>query len=120
MKKIKFYKHMCNYDESRGGYYAGQGRYRFGYHFEQSNGYLFECPHGVSVALEKVSGGWNATEITSGNSVSSFCNTRTEAIEKACIVSPAVRKALDSKNEYITANINALKAYAEQQQKTIL
>lgn len=118
MKKITFYKHCREYDKTKGGYYAGKGRYRFGYHFEQAQGYLFECPHGINVALEKVGGCWNITEITSGNSVAQG-NTRAEAIEKACIAAPAVRKLLDGKDEYITANIKALKKYAEQKLTTL-
>lgn len=119
MKKITFYKHCHEYDAQKGGYYAGQGRFRFGYHFEQAQGYLFECPHGVKVALEKVGGCWNVTEITSGNAIAQG-NTRAQAIEKACIAAPAVRKLLDDKDEYITANIKALKEYFEQTTLTAL
>lgn len=120
MKKITYYKNMCEYDGQKGGYYAGQGRYRFGYHFDTAQGYLFECPHGVRVALERVGRCWNVTELTSGNAVAMQCATRTEAIERACIATPAVVKAIEKADEYLTATIQALKVYAEQQKQTAL
>lgn len=116
MQLITFYKLIGEYDAEKGGFYAGQGRYRFGYHFEQGQGYLFEAPYGVKVAIEKIGNRcWRATEITSGSLITGDCDSRTEAIEKSCIASPAVRKVLNSGTEYITAQVEALKEYAERQ-----
>lgn len=83
---------------------------------EQAEGYLLDCPDNVQIAIEKMYyGGWKITELTTGFAVADYYDTRKEAIEKAYAVAPTIRKCL--KNPRIRSDIEALKTYAEQQQR---
>lgn len=111
MKKITFYKNMSLCDV--------HGKVYEGYRIESSKGYLLECPNGVQFAIENNGSQWTSTEIMSGLSVVNNCGTRKEAIEKTCVVAAVVKKLLDKPNERILTAMNALKTYAEQQQRTV-
>ena len=114
MKKITFYKNMRGYDAELGGYYSGEGKYRFGYHFESDEGYLYICPNGLQTALSKVCDGvWRATELSTGVICSPDGRTIKELKEKLAFASITAKRLIENASQYTLDAINALKAYAK-------
>lgn len=112
MKKITFYKHMSGYDENRGGYYSGEGQYRFGYHFEAEEGYLYTCANGLQAAFSRTLGGyWKATELSSGCLFAPDARTINELKERAEIASIPAKRLLDNATQYLADTVQALRAY---------
>ncbi len=119
MEKITFYKLMRGYNEQKGGFYAGQGKYRFGYHFEQSEGALHICKNGIKVALEKDGAFWSATEITTGCICGLAYRSKKALFEHLNESVDKIKDMVEHPNEYMAAGIEALKAYAKQQRVAV-
>lgn len=99
MKKIKFLKLMRGYDEAQGGFIMGEGKYSYGCHFEQAEGYIHECGNGVKVAISRAYsyGEWRATEITTGYSVGRSFDKIKDTIKDAEYAATAIAKVLAEK-----------------------
>ena len=112
MKKEQFFMFMRGYDESQGGFVMGEGKYSYGCHFEQAEGYIHECANGVKVAISKARkyGGWHATEITTGYSLGHTFDKIADVIEHAEKVAEVTTKMLtEQRTKIIIDNLNKYK-----------
>lgn len=115
MKKQKFFLNMRGYNEQQGGFYLGEGKYRFGYHFEQSEGYIHECANGIKVAISRgVGKRWHATEVTTGYSVGRSFDKIQGTIKDAETAAPAIAKVLaEKRTQAVIKQLNSYKKRLE-------